>query len=65
MQNIKKNIFFFSIKDENFIFRLKTINTREANANSSHIKGVFEIVVAVVVQSIFHLEMYQNNFFIF
>ena len=27
--------------------------------------GVFEIVVAVAVQSIFRLEMHQNKFFLF
>jgi hypothetical protein len=31
----------------------------------SFYKGLFEIVVTVVIQSAFHLEMHQNNVFSF
>jgi len=29
------------------------------------IQGMFKIIVTVIVQSVFYLKIYQNNFFIF
>jgi len=53
-ENIKK-------KFSNFVLK----NLREHGFNHvSGLEGLFGIVVAVTVQSVFCLEMHQNNFFL-
>jgi hypothetical protein len=53
-ENIKK-------KFSNFVLK----NLREHGFNHvSGLEGLFGIVIAVAVQSVFCLEMHQNNFFL-
>jgi len=57
--------FFFLFGHLNIIFCTKNSPASWWSAGTNKAKGVFEIVVAVAIQIVFHLEIHQNKFFYF